>query len=412
MSFSSPGSLLNLCSTLDYRLEMANLSTPHAHSSQAMQTFTSASITPSTSSTFFSVATGYRLFSSSSKKDPDPDQENIVWNETEQYSANISRKEHGRDSSSLIRDVLGRKAVSNSDAGVLSSRSTALSANPSVQLAEAAHATMVKAQVNDSEALSSEVASGLVSETDATDSEGRHLLGSADITPTRSHPGSVKSGSTSSVTVDDNTRGEKDFSSISNGSESDQITIQQVDTKSIEKEKIPVPPSSPPPLPPKGSIQTLEKISDQKDFEAALPPLPPSPPATASSFTTSLGTGLNNAMRYVFSSETSSRLSTPPSNIKHHDLLRSDMNIIDERPHIKYDWTMGKRVKFSCTVYYAKQFDVLRKRCGVNDVFVKSLSRSTNWAAEGGKSKSNFWKTNDDRFIIKTLVNAWNVADL
>ena len=30
----------------------------------------------------------------------------------------------------------------------------------------------------------------------------------------------------------------------------------------------------------------------------------------------------------------------------------------------------------------------------------------------GGKSKSNFWKTSDDRFIIKTLVNAWNVADL
>jgi 1-phosphatidylinositol-3-phosphate 5-kinase len=30
----------------------------------------------------------------------------------------------------------------------------------------------------------------------------------------------------------------------------------------------------------------------------------------------------------------------------------------------------------------------------------------------GGKSKSNFWKTSDNRFIIKTLVNAWNVADL
>ena len=32
--------------------------------------------------------------------------------------------------------------------------------------------------------------------------------------------------------------------------------------------------------------------------------------------------------------------------------------------------------------------------------------------ATGGKSKSNFWKTSDNRFIIKTLVNAWNVADL
>jgi 1-phosphatidylinositol-3-phosphate 5-kinase len=64
------------------------------------------------------------------------------------------------------------------------------------------------------------------------------------------------------------------------------------------------------------------------------------------------------------------------------------------------------------TVYYAKQFDVLRRRCGVNDLFLKTLSYSANWAAEGEKSKSNFWKTSDDRFIIKTLVNAWNVADL
>ena len=43
---------------------------------------------------------------------------------------------------------------------------------------------------------------------------------------------------------------------------------------------------------------------------------------------------------------------------------------------------------------------------------MRSMARSENWAAEGGKSRSNFWKTADDRFIIKTLVNAWNVADL
>jgi 1-phosphatidylinositol-3-phosphate 5-kinase len=30
----------------------------------------------------------------------------------------------------------------------------------------------------------------------------------------------------------------------------------------------------------------------------------------------------------------------------------------------------------------------------------------------GGRSRSNFWKTSDDRFIIKTLVNVWNIADL
>jgi len=55
---------------------------------------------------------------------------------------------------------------------------------------------------------------------------------------------------------------------------------------------------------------------------------------------------------------------------------------------------------------------VLRRRCGIDEMFLKSLGRSMNWAAQGGKSKSNFWKTSDDQFIIKTLVNAWNVADL
>jgi len=34
------------------------------------------------------------------------------------------------------------------------------------------------------------------------------------------------------------------------------------------------------------------------------------------------------------------------------------------------------------------------------------------WVAHGGKSKSTFFKTSDDRFILKTLVTAWNVADL
>ena len=48
---------------------------------------------------------------------------------------------------------------------------------------------------------------------------------------------------------------------------------------------------------------------------------------------------------------------------------------ITERPHIKYDWTIGKRLKFSCTVYYEEQFDALRRTCGVEDVFVRSMAK-------------------------------------
>lgn len=119
---------------------------------------------------------------------------------------------------------------------------------------------------------------------------------------------------------------------------------------------------------------------------------------------------LTNAMRYMLKADFPAQPSQVPKN--HHGLLSADPLTIDERPHIKYDWTIGKRLKFSCTVYYAKQFDALRRRCGVEEVFLKSMAKCENWKAEGGKSRSNFWKTSDSRFIIKTLVNAWNVADL
>jgi 1-phosphatidylinositol-3-phosphate 5-kinase len=149
------------------------------------------------------------------------------------------------------------------------------------------------------------------------------------------------------------------------------------------------------------------------------PPTPPpkdeqtpsmQPNSTNPSFTTTLAGGITSAVRYMLKSGDVPR-STSPFSKKHH-LLTVDHVHIDDRPHIKYDWTIGKRLKFSCTAYYAKQFDTLRRRCGIDDIFLKSLGRSTNWAAQGGKSKSNFWKTSDERFIIKTLVNAWNVADL
>jgi len=43
---------------------------------------------------------------------------------------------------------------------------------------------------------------------------------------------------------------------------------------------------------------------------------------------------------------------------------------------------------------------------------LNSVEKSAGWLAVGGKSISNFWKTADDRLIIKTLIDAWNAADL
>ena len=67
------------------------------------------------SSSFFS---GYRLFTSGSRNQPDPDQEGVVWNEPEQYNSTISRKEphaHRR-----MRDILPQKSLAepSSSSGV------------------------------------------------------------------------------------------------------------------------------------------------------------------------------------------------------------------------------------------------------------------------------------------------------
>jgi 1-phosphatidylinositol-3-phosphate 5-kinase len=45
----------------------------------------------------------------------------------------------------------------------------------------------------------------------------------------------------------------------------------------------------------------------------------------------------------------------------------------------------------------------LRRKCGVADRFVESLSRCSKWDSKGGKSKSIFLKTLDDRFVLKSL---------
>ncbi len=58
---------------------------------------------------------------------------------------------------------------------------------------------------------------------------------------------------------------------------------------------------------------------------------------------------------------------------------------------------LGQKLKFSCTVYYARQFDFLRKRCGIStgedqpgydENIIRSLERCVGWEAEGGKSRS------------------------
>ncbi|XP_046466655.1 putative 1-phosphatidylinositol 3-phosphate 5-kinase isoform X1 [Neodiprion pinetum] len=60
---------------------------------------------------------------------------------------------------------------------------------------------------------------------------------------------------------------------------------------------------------------------------------------------------------------------------------------------------------FFCRIHFASQFAALRENvllCG-EDGFTRSLSRSVQWVAKGGKSGSAFCKTRDDRFILKEM---------
>jgi 1-phosphatidylinositol-3-phosphate 5-kinase len=70
--------------------------------------------------------------------------------------------------------------------------------------------------------------------------------------------------------------------------------------------------------------------------------------------------------------------------------------------HLKYQFQEGP-AKMLCKVFYAEQFDALRQKCGVADRIVESLSRCAKWDSKGGKTKSLFLKTLDDRFILKSL---------
>lgn len=68
--------------------------------------------------------------------------------------------------------------------------------------------------------------------------------------------------------------------------------------------------------------------------------------------------------------------------------------------HFKYQFAEGT-AKMLVKIFYAEQFDALRRKCGVADRIVESLSRCVPWDSKGGKTKSVFLKTQDDRLVMK-----------
>ncbi|KAI3912890.1 hypothetical protein MKW98_012832 [Papaver atlanticum] len=85
----------------------------------------------------------------------------------------------------------------------------------------------------------------------------------------------------------------------------------------------------------------------------------------------------------------------------------SDPLVYTKASHVRVtfsdDGPLGK-VKYAVTCYYAKGFEALRRTCCPSELdFVRSLSRCSDWNAQGGKSNAYFAKSLDDRFIIKGL---------
>ncbi|KAM0258493.1 hypothetical protein ACHAQJ_003832 [Trichoderma viride] len=70
--------------------------------------------------------------------------------------------------------------------------------------------------------------------------------------------------------------------------------------------------------------------------------------------------------------------------------------------HLKYQFKEGAAI-MTCKIFYAEQFDALRRKCGVAERIVESLSRCLQWDSKGGKTKSVFLKTLDDRLVLKSL---------
>lgn len=80
-----------------------------------------------------------------------------------------------------------------------------------------------------------------------------------------------------------------------------------------------------------------------------------------------------------------------------------ERNLLHEKnTNIRYSFT-NRGVKAQCKIFFAQSFDALRRKCGVADRFVESLSRCSKWESKGGKSKSIFLKTLDERFVLKSL---------
>ncbi|KAG7205451.1 hypothetical protein KM043_007441 [Ampulex compressa] len=106
--------------------------------------------------------------------------------------------------------------------------------------------------------------------------------------------------------------------------------------------------------------------------------------------------------------ETEKSLSSTDTTVQNAILTQSEMDeekkAMKQQNYIEVQFN-DATTNFFCRIYFAAQFAALRENvlpCG-EDGYTRSLSRSVQWAARGGKSGSAFCKSRDNRFIIKEM---------
>ena len=80
-------------------------------------------------------------------------------------------------------------------------------------------------------------------------------------------------------------------------------------------------------------------------------------------------------------------------------------NSVDDHRHVELQF-FDSSTKFTVKIFYAAKFHLLRQIIFANQdetSYIRSLSRCNKWEPRGGKSKSKFWQTFDDYFVLKEL---------
>lgn len=99
--------------------------------------------------------------------------------------------------------------------------------------------------------------------------------------------------------------------------------------------------------------------------------------------------------------QSDSRLQPPLSNMQTPAQLEQTLRQPDGT-HLRFEFESGSS-RLWCRIFYAEQFEALRRSAGCEESINESLSRCVPWDSAGGKSGAAFLKTRDDRLVVKQL---------